>query len=228
MEEVQIPYCELSEQQRIPGILEQTDRLRRTRRYALELSDTFLPAVFLELFGDLKSEGAQWPIEALGEHLEAIEGGVNFNPIGENEPASDWRVLKVSSVSWGEFLPDESNPISPSEQFDDKLVVKLGDLIMSRANTIELVGAVAHVKTPPPKVLLPDKLWRLRFSADSCLLPDYVLFALRSRVLRREIEIRASGTSGSKKNISKEDASTLRFAIPPLPLQEKFLPFVLQ
>ena len=41
----------LSEQRRIAGQLEQADRLRRTRRYALELSDTFLPAAFLQLFG---------------------------------------------------------------------------------------------------------------------------------------------------------------------------------
>jgi type I restriction enzyme S subunit len=48
--------------------LEQADRLRRTRRYALKLSDTFLPAAFLALFGDLDPGGAQTdvpPISAI-------------------------------------------------------------------------------------------------------------------------------------------------------------------
>jgi type I restriction enzyme S subunit len=226
VENIQVPVPPLAEQQRMVRYLEQADRLRRTRRYALELSDTFLPAAFLQLFGDLKSCDGRWAIAPLGEHLESIEGGVNFKPVGENEPASDWRVLKVSAVSWGEFLSEESKPISPSEQFDEKLIVRVGDLIMSRANTVELVGAVACVRTPPPKVLLPDKLWRLKFAANTRLLPDYVLFALRCGTVRREIEIRASGTSGSMKNISQEDAAALLLPVPPLPLQQQFAKLV--
>jgi type I restriction enzyme, S subunit len=219
---LKIPLPSLPEQQRIAGQLEQADQLRRARRYALEMCDELLPAVFLEMFGDLKSSESRWPVQSLGDSVEAFEGGINFNPVGDNDPASDWRVLKVSAVSWREFLADESKPISPTEQFDEKLIVKLGDLIMSRANTIELVGAVARVRTPPPPVLLPDKLWRLKFRTDARLLPDFVLYALRCRAVRHEIELRASGTSGSMKNISKEDAGSLRLPIPPLPLQQRF------
>ena len=217
---------EVSEQRRIAGRLDQADRLVRTRRYALELTDSFLPAAFLELFGGQDPALSPWPAAPLGEHLEAIEGGVNFNPVGENDPASDWRVLKVSAVSWSDFLAEESKPISPSESFSEKLIVQHGDLIMSRANTVELVGAVARVRTPPGKVLLPDKLWRLKFHAASQLLPDYLLYALRSRVVRREIEIRATGTSGSMKNISKEDVRELRLPLPPLQLQQRFAALV--
>ncbi len=221
-----IPFPPLCEQKRIATLLNRADRLCRARRYALELTDTFLPAAFLEFFCDQDPNVNPWPAAPLGEHLEAIEGGVNFNPVGENDPASDWRVLKVSAVSWSDFQAEESKPISPAECFSEKLIVQRGDLIMSRANTVELVGAVARVRTPPPKVLLPDKLWRLKLRATSQLLPDYLLYALRSRVIRREIEIRATGTSGSMKNISKEDVRELRLPVPLLPLQQKFAALV--
>jgi hypothetical protein len=59
-------------------------------------------------------------------------------------------------------------------------------------------------------------------------IPDYVLFALRTQALRREIEIRASGTSGSMKNISKEDAAALRLPVPPLAQQRHFASLVAQ
>ena len=47
-----IPLPPLPEQQRIAAILERADRLRRLRRYALELSEGYLQAVFVEMFGD--------------------------------------------------------------------------------------------------------------------------------------------------------------------------------
>ena len=101
-------------------------------------SKTSKRAAFFELFGDQNPAVNPWPAAPLGEHLEAIEAGVNFNPVGENDPASDWRVLKVSAVSWSDFLAEESKPISPAESFSEKLIVQRGDLIMSRANTVEL------------------------------------------------------------------------------------------
>jgi len=156
-----------------------------------------------------------FPVEPLGNLIEGFEGGVNFPPVPEGEPASEWRVLKISAVTWGEFNPYESKPISPNVTFDDSLIVRQGDLIMSRANTTELVGSVCLVRTTPPKVLLPDKLWRIKFPKNSKLLPEYALLALRSPELRRIIGDLATGTSGSMKNISMEKAATLPIPLPP-------------
>ncbi len=49
---ISIQWPPLPEQQRIAAILERADRLRRLRRYALELSEGYLQAVFVEMFGD--------------------------------------------------------------------------------------------------------------------------------------------------------------------------------
>lgn len=75
MEETTLPYCDLPEQKRIAGLLEQADRLRRTRRYALELSDTFLPAAFLQLFGDPLRNEKGWPQESIDELGNVSTGG---------------------------------------------------------------------------------------------------------------------------------------------------------
>jgi type I restriction enzyme S subunit len=56
-----IPFPPLCEQKRIATLLNRADRLRRARRYALELTDTFLPAPFLELFGETLIEKGRWP-----------------------------------------------------------------------------------------------------------------------------------------------------------------------
>ncbi len=75
LEELEIPLPELSEQRRIAERLEQADGLRRTRRYALELSATFLPAAFLQLFGDPVRNTKGWPTETTGELGKVVTGG---------------------------------------------------------------------------------------------------------------------------------------------------------
>ena len=219
---IRIPLPPLEEQMRIAAIARKCDRFRRTRRFTQQLSDTYLPSVFLEMFGDPVTNPKNWDVEALGNSLSRIESGINFTPISEDEPASAWRVLKVSAVSLGVFDPFASKPISPNTTFNDSLIIQKGDLLMSRANTKELVGAVSIVRENPPKVLLPDKLWKLKFSPASSLNSDYVLHVLRHPRLREVISDMASGTSGSMQNITKEETLALPIPVPPLPIQEKF------
>jgi len=76
--EQRIPWPNLSEQKRITGLLEQADRLRRTCRYALDLSESFLPAAFLELFGDPVRNEKGWNsarLEGAGSGGKGIKAG---------------------------------------------------------------------------------------------------------------------------------------------------------
>jgi type I restriction enzyme S subunit len=72
LEDLELPLPDLPEQQRIAGILGRADRLRRTRRYAFNLSGTFLPAAFLELFGDRFHRG---PFHRFGDLVRITGGG---------------------------------------------------------------------------------------------------------------------------------------------------------
>jgi type I restriction enzyme S subunit len=218
--EIEIPLPPLTEQKRIASLLARADRLRQLRRTAHELGDALLQSVFLEMFGDVAH--SKWDKSELGELIEGFEAGVNYLPGGEGEKVSEWRVLKISAVTWGDFDPTESKAIREYDEFDEKHIVRQGDLLISRANTTELVGAVSLVKIIPPKVLLPDKLWRVKFKEDSAILPEYTLHLLRQPELRKIIGDLATGSSGSMKNISMEKAYTLPIPVPPLSLQEEF------
>ncbi|HEX8397666.1 MAG TPA: restriction endonuclease subunit S [Pyrinomonadaceae bacterium] len=224
-EELLIPLPKPDEQKRIAEILDKADRLRRQRRFAQTLSDSFLQSVFIKMFGDPRRNPNGYDIFELEDFVHSFQGGVNFNSVSESE-SDGWKVLKISAVTWGEFNPKESKSISRDESFSDTFIVKKGDLLISRANTTELVGAVCMVREKPPKVLLPDKLWRIKFINNSPLLPDYTLHLLRQKHLRKIIGDLATGSSGSMKNISKEKAATLPIMLPPLPLQEKFAEIV--
>jgi len=72
VEDIAIPLPRLSDQRRIAGRLDQADELVRTRRYALELSEAFLPATFRKLFGPRFTSG---PFRTFGEVVKITGGG---------------------------------------------------------------------------------------------------------------------------------------------------------
>jgi type I restriction enzyme, S subunit len=105
---LEIPLPTLPEQRRIARRLEQADRLRRTRRYALETTDTFLPAAFLELFGDPVKNPRGFDHVELGDDLECIESG--FSPVceGPRKSVKQWAILSLGAVTTGVFNPAEN------------------------------------------------------------------------------------------------------------------------
>lgn len=169
----------------------------------------------------LQTQLSPFPVKPLGELIAGFEAGVNYPPVSEADSASPWRVLKISAVTWGDFNPKESKPIKSNTSFNESIIVKQGDLLMSRANTTELVGAVAIVRGRPSKLLLPDKIWRIKFHQNSKLLPEYTLLALRQPEIRKVIGDLATGSSGSMQNISMEKAATIPIPLPPIEEQKR-------
>jgi type I restriction enzyme S subunit len=100
--------------------------------------------------------------------------------------------------------------------------VRDGDFLFSRANTVELVGSVAIVRNPPDGLLLPDKIWRLRWGIPFAVQPQYMLALFQNRSTRSAMAKLATGTSDSMRNISQGRLKSLRVPIPPLSEQRAF------
>jgi type I restriction enzyme S subunit len=100
--------------------------------------------------------------------------------------------------------------------------VRDGDLLFSRANTSALVGATALVESPPPNLLLPDKLWRFNWYTPTRADPRYVNHLFRRKEFRQLVSRNATGTSGSMKNISQAKVLDIQCGLPPLTLQQEF------
>jgi type I restriction enzyme S subunit len=120
------------------------------------------------------------------------------------------------------YLAHESKPVPDSYKPPKEHFAKRGDLLFSRANTTDLVGAVAYVENTPPNLLLPDKLWRFVWRKPSSIEPLFIWALFQTPTLRREIGRRATGTSGSMKNISQEKVFGIRTILPPTSLQREF------
>lgn len=175
--------------------------------------------------GWIKEVPEHWKVEHLKYHLSGIEQG--WSPLSDNSPADldEWGVLKVGAVNGWEFDPTENKRIPPELEPNTYYEIKPGDVLVSRANTPELVGSAALVKTVRPNLMLCDKLYRLTMHGDR-LDPEYLVFYLRSLSGRFTFERDASGASSSMQNISQETLSNLWIPTPPLVEQTAILTYL--
>lgn len=155
----------------------------------------------------------------LGDVLLDIQSGKSFQTAETLARADELGVLKVSAVTWTDFQPDEAKALRGAYEPEAAHRVREGDLLISRANTREFVGAVVLVNADYPLRLLSDKTLRLVIDerrADK----EYLVFALRSARARKHIEHFATGTSDSMRNISQDTISSIPMKLPGLLAQK--------
>ncbi len=158
---------------------------------------------------------AHWAVQRLRFHLYRIEQG--WSPQCENSPASpdDWGVLKAGCVNGESFNPEENKRLPDWETPLLELEVRSGDVLMSRANTTELLGSAAIVRDVRPRLLLCDKLYRLEVNTNA-LMKEFLVYFLRTPSGRFDFERTATGASNSMQNISQDLVRNVWLPIPPL------------
>jgi type I restriction enzyme, S subunit len=152
------------------------------------------------------------PIAAVGRFVRSL--GQGSSPQAGTSPATDgeWGVLKLSAVKQGRFEPHENKSLGPEWVGDDALVPRVGDLLITRANTPNLVGDVCAVDVQPEKLMISDLIYRVRL--DSRLLPEYAAYALRTADARHQLSSAARGSSQSMVKLRGEDLRQVRLPVP--------------
>lgn len=155
--------------------------------------------------------------------------GQGWSPQCESRPAEahEWGVLKVGCVNGTSFDANENKALPPPLEPDLTCVLRRGDVLVSRANTRELVGLAALVEEAHPNLLICDKLYRLQLRSD-WVTAEFTVLLLRSDVSRRQIELGASGASSSMQNISQDVIRELLVAFPPLNEQREIVTKAMQ
>ena len=152
--------------------------------------------------------------------LIKIEQGWSPDCEARQAEAGEWGVLKVGCVNGWRFQPDEHKALPTSLTPRPHLEVKKGDLLMSRANSRDLVGSVAIVDGKFDRLMLCDKLYRLHFDKKK-IDPQFAVIALRSDEARQYYEERSNGASASMQNIGQETVRSLIISLPDLSEQSR-------
>ena len=157
----------------------------------------------------------------LSHYIATLEAGKSL--AGEEENPN--KVLKTGAVSYDYFdgTQVKNLPIDYSPLLEHK--VNDGDILISRMNTSELVGAAAYVWRAPENTYIPDRLWHVK--CKDCN-PIFLWQLLIQPSTKRSIRRIASGTSGSMKNISKQGLLGIKVLCVKREKQDQFARFVKQ
>ncbi|HKM26797.1 MAG TPA: restriction endonuclease subunit S [Thiopseudomonas sp.] len=156
---------------------------------------------------------AEWMVVRLGGSLECIDSGWSPSCIEIPPVPGKWGVLKVSSVTRGEFLENESKTLPDELLPRNNAQVHAGDVLLTRANGVaELVGKCVIVrKEPQAKLMMSDKILRLKPSQT--LHNEFLLHVFNSQIIRKQIELSWGGSSGQK-NIGQSDIKSYLIPLP--------------
>ncbi len=156
-----------------------------------------------------------WEVRRLRTVVKTIDQGVSPLATGFLAEGNTWGVLKSGCVNRGVFRETEHKQLSQSFRIDSSIVVKPGDVLISRAcGSPSLVGSVGRVGKLHYNLILSDKTFRPNFevSVDA----DFMVLAMNSAYYRRQVEQAMSGAEGMANNLPLSSLRDFSLAIPPL------------
>ncbi|GHA98835.1 restriction endonuclease subunit S [Shewanella indica] len=153
-----------------------------------------------------------WVVGPLKYRITSMDQGWSPQCEARLAEEGEFGVLKVGAVNGGIFKPMEHKAL-PSE-LEPKLRYRVtkGVLLISRANTRELVGSAAVVNDDYDNLLVCDKLYRLTLNQDTDA--EFVALVLGVPAYREQIELSATGASDSMQNIGQGTIRELIIAMP--------------
>lgn len=208
--QLEVPYPPLSEQKRIVSELDLLSGIIEKKKEQLKTYDQLAQSIFYDMFASYEDN------TPTSNFILSLKGGKSL--AGDEECKN--KILKTGAVTYDFFKCDEVKNLPKDYIPLSENLLNDGDLLVSRMNTLEYVGAVAYVWKAPNNTYLPDRLWRAKLNDN--VNPIFLWFSLKQPKAKEQIRSLSSGTSGSMKNISIPRFLSILIKNPPLSLQQSF------
>ena len=213
---IEIELPDLKRQQEVVDRLLKVEKVLSLRKKELEKFDDLIKARFVEMFGDY-----EWST-TVRNYIAELRGGKS---LAGTEPCKN-KVLKTGAATFGWFDPEQYKYLPQDYEPLPEHKVETGDVMISRMNTPDLVGACSYVFKAPEDMYYPDRLWKVIPKNQAN--PIFIWQLLWDPEIRRQIKDKSGGTSGTMHNISKLKLLDIKCIDVPVSEQNKFADFVKQ
>lgn len=166
-----------------------------------------------KLHVECREEAERLLARVITERTSSLDVGGTLKDVLTGKPRNGWSakcdndpsgtpILTLTAVRGFEYRPEAIKRTSLATVEDAHYWLSKGDVLITRSNSIELVGHAAIYNGIPSPCIYPDLMMRLPIDRKE-VLGEFLIFWLQSSVVRDYVRANAKGTSPSMKKINQ-------------------------
>ena len=197
-----------------------TSLLEKSAKYKTKL-DELIKSRFVEMFGDVILNTMGWNIAKIGQIVTEVRYGTS-RPATEN---GKYPYLRMNNLTYNGYLDlSDLKRIDIPDNEIEKCIVRNGDILFNRTNSIELVGKTC-VFNEPTDMIIAGYIIRIRLKP--IMLPIVFSCFMNTEALKTKLRNMAKGAV-NQANINAQELQNIEIYVPPIDLQTQFVDFVTQ
>lgn len=216
LKEIKIKYPDRARQDEIVEILDNVSDIIHKRQDELSQLDDLIKARFVEMFGDPIKNPKGWEVVTVGDVVKEVR-------YGTSKPAVEggkYPYLRMNNITADGHLDlNDLKYIDIPDDEIEKCVVRKGDILFNRTNSIELVGKTTVFDLPEDMVIAG---YIIRVRLYERLLPEVLSQYMNLEALKDILRSMAKGAV-NQANINAQELQSIKVYIPDMELQKQFV-----
>lgn len=216
LSKLDIECPELIKQDKIIAVLEKLECIIEKRKIELSNLDDLIKARFVEMFGDPVKNPKGWEVVTIGDIVTEVR-------YGTSKPAAEggkYPYLRMNNLTADGHLDlNDLKYIDIPDDEIEKCVVRKGDVLFNRTNSIELVGKTVVFDLQEDMIIAG---YIIRVRLNKRLLPEILSQYMNLEALKDILRSMAKGAV-NQANINAQELQSIKVYIPDMELQKQFI-----
>ena len=213
--EYQIPVPPKDEQRRIVAELDLLTGIIDKRRMQLKELDTLAQSIFYDMFGDPTHNEKGWDVKKLGDMCTSVSYGTS----SPSSSSGRYKYLRMNNITYDGYLDlTDLKYIDMDDAEFEKYVVKEGDVLFNRTNSMDLIGKTTYIHNMEPMIIAG---YIIRVRLNGSVLPVFVAKFMNTPAMKKKLRSMAKGAV-NQANINSKELKSIDLVLPPIKLQQEF------
>ena len=217
----EIPLIDVGKQLNIVEILEKVERMICLKEKEIDDLDLLIKARFIEMFGRPFINNLNWESKQIKNVVNEVKYGTS-KPSVEN---GEYKYLRMNNLTYdGRFDLTDLKFISLDNDELEKCVVRKGDVLFNRTNSLDLIGKTAEFDFNEDMVIAG---YIIRIRLKETIVPKFFSMYMNTDEMKLHLRTIAKGAV-NQANINAQELQEIPIYLPPIELQNQFVNFVRQ
>ena len=221
LSEFRIPLPDIKTQKEIVATLDSIVHMISVCNAILKKIDLLVKSRFVEMFGEPILNPKGWDMATIGDIVTEVK-------YGTSRPAVDggkYPYLRMNNLTYDGHLDlTDLKRIDIPDNEIEKCIVRKGDVLFNRTNSVELVGKTCVFDESEDMVIAG---YIIRVRLKPVMLPIVLSCFMNTDALKKKLRDMAKGAV-NQANINAQELQAINIYLPPLTLQQQFAAFVEQ